>query len=317
MNQEADIRIERLSPDNRSFLRKRLIGYSIFSLVAIAICIVFFLMAPRDTFLTIALVCFWLLFFGLIVYMFSGVFRDISLDQKLIVRGVIESKASRAKRKSSTINRMLQIGGKQYYVDFRDFASVTAGDTVELHYAKHANVCLGLIVIHSSTVRDIEKQAEDEIKEVKEEYREDRAMELQPEDRQLLWSSFWRWARFRIFAILILGWMLLGLVAGGLWAVALFLFPLPLALLYLIYSLVRKANQIQRDIRGGQKLVKALKVIDKSSYQRRARSYYQVLVKGGKLAVNKKEFDRIVVGKFYLIARAPSSKIILGIQLAE
>ncbi|MCB0735914.1 MAG: hypothetical protein KDC92_00280 [Bacteroidetes bacterium] len=319
--QQVDIRTERLSVDDRATLSTRRKGYFIFIVPLAAITYAFFNMVPLDTVAISILGVFFLFFYGVIGFLIYTVSADLSSDQKQIIKGFVDEKHTRIPRKTSQFKRSLIIGGKGYVVDFATYVEAKAGDLVEIHYAPKSDIAFKVINLSSADkairttgelrMPSIQKPTKDLDK-----YKnlEPLSVIMQPGDQRVLRKNLWQWMRFRLLALGFFAYIMLGLSLSGLYAVLLFLFPIPIVFLIILYVILKKTYVVSRDINRSTKLtVKAL-ITDKHSTTRRARTHYTFNTTYGSVIVSKSLYDELASGDEIEIHWAPKSKIVLGVQ---
>lgn len=306
-----------LSSQNKKSLK---LGIFFSLLVAAIFAVGFFVMASQadDLVFSIFVGVLFLFAFGILFYIIRGLVLSLHSQQKKVYLGHVIEKEERS---SSNSGRRKSSNKKSFYLRFekgkeieiqrRFFHSCYVGDLVEIHLASHLTHCLEFKVVEQSGGASLASGAAPESKKsvsggvfFEPLSTNDRTFLKEHRDSQIK-------RQLVIFGFLFF--MIAGFIGQGFWGIVIFLFPIPLAMLWSLFKIFRAIRRYSIDLSEGKKRVATLRVEDKVSRQRGGRSLYLKL-EGQLFLVKESEFNRWSVGDTVMVEIAPKSGIVLQIR---
>ena len=257
-----------------------------------------------------------MLFFGLLMWVIVSHFLDLAKDEKVIIKGYVTDKRTSFSRLNSTAKRYISIDGKRIPVNIAQLASVKSGDFVEVHYGKYSKLAFSTYVLYSGaagteTLRmtprgmsstSIHEQASDA---------------LHREDRKILVSLYRRSIRFEMLAIAFVSYLMLGLILNQFYVVIIFLFPLPLTLIWLSYRLIRKTRLHYADINSGEVSILETVLLDKTSLNKKAFFNYTLVTEAMKINSRQQLYEKVMPIQKVKLRLSKVQKRLIGVTLAN
>ena len=114
-----------------------------------------------------------------------------------------------------------------------------------------------------------------------------------------------------------MSYLIFGLVTSGSSGVLLFIFPIPILFVFLIYWMSKKILACSQEIKTGQKTITKTILIDKYQHHRPGRggNRYILNTLEAEVSASKKLYKHLIVGQSISISISSVSKELLGVQL--
>lgn len=279
---------------------------------------------------------FGLFFLGVIIYMGKSILYDIKTGVKNCFEGIVEDKRLAISKSTSHGSGVGSRGGsrtktnikRDYYITVNDtehkveydmYNHVSVGDKIYFEEAPKSSIIIHYEVLEKvSSVKNhtatTQSRTEYPVSKVKQ-------APLSRPDRTILQSFFKQKLGSRLKTILFVGLPIVGLLWNDLGGLLVFLFPLPIILIYQLYKLVRLYINYNKSSNSGRKQLITTHVTDKvfttisnngsRSQKRTLKTTY------GNLNVPEKMYQKIDSGDEILIHKALHINCIFGITLDE
>ena len=311
--QEVTERQTRLSPDDQKLLKSNLIGMVIFLGIAIAIFYVFYSAIPNDKVVFYVLTGFAALFFGVIFWMIRGYLLDLSNNEKVIIRGFVTDQMTTFHRNSTRVSRRITIGNKKIPVNFQQMASIKTGDFVEVHYGKNSKLAFSTIILQSGVPRMTPTKPQRST--VFSSSEEPNAGVLSDQDCEVLKKQFRRSFRFETLTLLFTGYLIISLLAGNMWLVLIFIFPIPLAFIWVSYRLILKFKYHNEDLNAEGVLIYNTIATDKTTMSWRTAYSYTIQTEVMKIRAGQDVYEKVQPVQPLKIKVSKVHKRLIGVTL--
>jgi hypothetical protein len=280
---------------------------------------------------------FGLFFLGVVIYMMSIYVNDLNGGVKDCFEGIVEDKnlnivQSKSRgtrsgfrggsRSSSTQTKRyyyITVDGTQHKVEYTMYNNVKVGDTIYFEVAPKSKVVLFYEVLAHAVARTSPKA----VHRTKENYPNSkiRKSPLSRVDLDVLRKFFYKKLQYRLSIMLFIGLPIIGLIYNGLWVFVVFLFPLPLIILYQLYKVLRLYFKYQKSVASGRKQLIEAEVRDKVfttvSNSKGKHAKHTLITSYDSVQVPENIYQKIDTGAEIVIHKAQYLPHVLGITLDE
>ncbi|WP_420570771.1 hypothetical protein [Kordia sp.] len=333
-----------LTQKDKKKLRRQIIPVILVTLVAITIFILIFTFVIKDFTKNeggfgyvpmIIFSVFGLFFAGIIGYITWTFIRDIKGGVKNCFDGIIEDKrlnirqttshssgagARRTGRRKTSTKReyYITVAGTEHNIDFNMYNYVSVGDHIYFEIAPKSNTTLHYEILEEaiSEHKQIENYTRATYPNSK-----IRKAPLTQRDKDLLKSFYSQKLRSRLIVIAFLAFPVVGLLLNGLGGLLVFLFPLPIILIYQLYKLIRFHLNYKKSVDKGRKKLITTQITDKlfttisrngaKSQKRAIKTTYKVI------SVSEDLYQKLNSGDEIIIHEALNLDHTIGISVDE
>jgi hypothetical protein len=253
---------------------------------------------------------------------FEGIVEDKNLN-------IVQSKSRGTRsgfrggsRSSSTQTKRyyyITVDGTQHKVEYTMYNNVKVGDTIYFEVAPKSKVVLFYEVLAHAVARTSPKA----VHRTKENYPNSkiRKSPLSRVDLDVLRKFFYKKLQYRLSIMLFIGLPIIGLIYNGLWVFVVFLFPLPLIILYQLYKVLRLYFKYQKSVASGRKQLIEAEVRDKVfttvSNSKGKHAKHTLITSYDSVQVPENIYQKIDTGAEIVIHKAQYLPHVLGITLDE
>ncbi|MEM6686016.1 MAG: hypothetical protein AAF617_09560 [Bacteroidota bacterium] len=223
---------------------------------------------------TVILSLFAIFFLGIAAYLIQNFSQDLKIGVKNCIEGVVEDKRLNIKKtsrhrtgrgrssKSSTQRYYyITVNGEAHKIPYDMYTKAKVGDTIYFEVTPNSKIILSYTILKSEVATAL--QTAPKIRKGAYPTSRQKQSRLTREDKATIRDLYDKGLRRRFMYISIVGLPIFGLVYNGLWVFALFIFPLPIILLYQVYKAILLYIHTKKSIREGKKNVTTTQVIDK------------------------------------------------------
>ncbi|WP_298417144.1 hypothetical protein [uncultured Kordia sp.] len=334
---------KKLTQKDINKLRKKLSFVALFSIVVIAIfsAIYFFALkdfsSKSDGFDYIPLVIFGvfgLIFAGIIGYLAWSIVQDIKTGVKNCFEGIVEDKklnirhnssshagARGSKSRSSSTKRdyFIVVDGKEHKVEYEMYNYVSVGDLIYFEVTPKSEV-----ILHYEILEEVVTESKHAKRYSRNNYPNSkiRKAPLTREDKDSLEGFYKQKTRYRFKIIAFIALPIIGLFLNGLGTLLVFLFPLPLLLIYQLYKLLTFHLKYKKAVAEGRKKLVTTQVTDKllttiSKNNHAKRSKRTLKTTYGLVKVPEMVYTKVNSGDEIIIHEALHLSSIIGISVDE
>ncbi|AXG70769.1 hypothetical protein KORDIASMS9_03015 [Kordia sp. SMS9] len=329
--------------------RKKLKGKLWFTSSFILIVIAFFYgmyhfivrdaLQKTDGFGTVPLVIFGifgLIFLGIVGYMMSIFIKDLKADVKNCYEGVIEDKklhikkttsntsssGSRGRRSNRTSTKRyfyMTVNGEEHKIEYPVYASIKVGDTIYFEVAPNSKTILSYKILESEAVKVVRNTP----KLHRNEYPNSRIRQapLTREDQENMYGFYTVALRKRLTIIAFMAFPILGLMYVDLLGLIVFLFPIPIILIYQLYKVSTLYVNYKKTINNGRKDVIETHITDKLfttiSNNGRKSSTYKLVTTYKTIAVPETIYGNFNTGDEIVVHKASHLPAVMGISILD
>lgn len=329
-----------LTQNDRTKLFKKLAFMSIFIVAAISIFTFIYTKVLRgftsssDGFGYIPLVMFGifgLFFAGIIGFISWAYIFDLKNGVKNCIEGVIDDKmldvkhtssmrsgAGKSGRQTSTKRSyFIIIDETKYEIEQGMYASVHAGDDVYFEVAPKSNVILCYEVLEKvvqHSTRQITRYRRGNYPDSK-----IRQTALTPQDRDILKGIQKLQMKSRLRTVAFLGLPIFGMLFSGLGSLLVFVFPLPLLFIFLLYKLLRLYLKYKKSATLQRKHLVTTQVVDKSfttiTRNGNARQKCKLKTTYKSILVSEMIYEKVKAGDEVTLHEIQDISLVLGISI--
>lgn len=331
-----------LTPKDKKKLRSKLTFVGFFAIVAIAIFYLIFTFVLKDFsnsegvgYIPIIIFgVFGLFFAGIIFYIAWSCIQDINTGVKNCFEGIVEDKRlniSQSTSHSSGGGRRsggsktktkrdyyVTVAGTEHNVEYSMYHNVSVGDEIYFEIAPKSNALLHYEVLEEAVVEPKRVQSYSRTSYPNSKIRK---APLTARDKDVLKSFFSKKLRSRLITIAFLAFPVLGLLLNGLGGLLVFLFPLPIILIYQLYKLIRFYSKYQKSVSEGRKNLITTQVTDKlfTTISRNGAKSQKRAIKTtyGSVSVSEEIYQKLNSGDKITIHEALHLSHALGFSLDE
>ncbi|EDP98506.1 hypothetical protein U8527_21095 [Kordia algicida OT-1] len=333
-----------LTPKDKKILRKKLIFVAFFAAIAIAIFYMIYSsvlkdFSKSDGFGYIPLIIFGvfgLFFAGVIVFIAWSNIQDIKIGVKNCFEGVVEDKRlnisqstshgrstaggrrTGGSRTSTKRDYYITVAGTEHNVEYPMYSKVSVGDEIYFEIAPKSNALLHYEIL---------EEAVDEQKHVQRYSRKTypdskiRKAPLTARDKDFVKRFYNKKLRSRLIGIAFFAFPVVGLLVSNLGGLLVFLFPLPLILIYRLYKLIRFYMNYQKFVSEGRKKLITTQITDKlfTTMSRNGAKSQKRAIKTtyGSLSVSEDIYQKLHTGDEIILHEAPYLSHVIGFSLDE
>ena len=320
-------------------LRKHLLPTLLFPFVAAGMFYAFFAIFFKDAgaaFLQkntsiYMLVGFSVLFFGIIAYMIWGYAIDLRRGFKYRIEGKITDKmlsvytstshssnnktGGSSSSSSTSRHYYVAIDGVEYSIESQHYGKLKVGASITMEKAPKSNVTLCLEVKQVNDL-PLEKSIEADDDDRNFLSNTPRKVYFTQDDFRVLKRGFLAQAKFRLIWFLPPMLITLSLVASGMQAFLVFLFPLVLIPGYQLWKFSREFRQYNRNKQYAFKQGIPAVVEDKSKYSHNGKSSNHVRTSQGYIKVNDQLYEKLNPGDQVILFKPAGGKQLLSVTTA-
>ncbi len=336
---------KQLTHSDRKKIRNKIWLTASFILFVIAIfgCIYFFVLRDfsknDDDFGYIPMVIFGifaLFFVGVIGYMISIFIKDLKVGVKNCYEGIIEDKrlnikkttsnkasvGTRGGRSSRTNTKRyfyMTVNGEEHKIEYPVYASIKVGDTIYFEVAPTSNVMLTYKILESESDKVVRNTPKIHPKE----YPNSRIRQapLTREDKENVYGYYTVALRKRLTIIVFMALPILGLMYVDLLGLIVFLFPIPIILVYQLYKISMLYVNYKKSIHNGRKDVIETHITDKLfttiSNNGRKSNTYKLVTTYKTIAVPETIYGNFNTSDEITVHKASHLPAVIGISLEE
>ena len=304
-----------LSAEDTQKLRKRLIPILLFPLIfAGFVYLIFSQVMSNDQFtndgvFSYVLGIFGLFFLGIIGYMVWSHLADIRGGTKDQIEGRVTDKrldiqtstshrtGSRGRSSNSTKTTRhyyVYLDGEEFKMDYQHYGKVKVGDHILMERAPKSNMIFRLEVLESSNEAKEVEEAQMDVDFLAAELIEQRFNE---EDLTALRRSFTADRRRKLTFMILPGFIAAWFIYTGMWGLLVFLFPIPIILLYQVIGLCRLTLRYAKDKAYGHKTGRTALLEDKLTITgNKTRNRHRLITTQGQYTVATTVYDALSTG---------------------
>lgn len=326
-----------LSPEDSLKLRKNLIPILLFPLIFAGIVYLIFSQVIREDqfsdshIFTFIFAGFALIFLGIIGYMVWVHVADIKGGVKEKIEGAVTDKrldiqtstshgrsGSRGRSSSRTSTKRyyyVYLDGEEFKMDYRHYSSVKVGDHIVMERAPKSKLILMLEVLETASE---EEQIQEETVDAKFLATEMLEKRFTPEDLAALKRIFLadrkRKLIFMVLPAFIVSWFLY----TDMWGLLLFLFPIPLILIFQLIGLCRLIMRYSKDKAYGHKKGRTAMLEDKLTITgNKTKGRHTIQTTSGRFTVTAPIYDALNTGDKLVIYLPKFSKKPISIAMLD
>lgn len=299
-----------LNSNDRKLLKERMTGYLIFVVLVVIMAVVFFKFLPDERIVLWVFSIFFLFIFGILSWLIGSIVIDLGNNFKYITKGIITEKISRISRKTTSIRRMIVVNSERFYIEYTDYKKLQAGDTVEISYGPKSKLTINLYIIN--TIASYQATHKNKFKS--DEGTDITIVSLNHNDRRTIKKRTFRSLKFYLYTLLFLSWIIVGLSVSGMYGILLFLFPIPLAFVIVLYQISKRLLKMQQDLKSGKKRLAETIITNKETVMRRAVESNYITTDCGTFKLSQKLFDGIQGGEYIKLHLAIKSNFVIAIE---
>lgn len=307
-----EIRSSSLTSEEITQLQNNLKGMITIGIIVILFFSGVFSVLPNEISIYIGFGCVALFFMFVIGRQITLYIKDITGKEKLIIRGTITDRRLHFLRKSTRSTAYIYFDDQHIPVNFEHYHMVKTGDTVEIHYAPHTENSFALIPIYQHSRAQSFKpnksynQKSSPLNEI-----------LTPRDKKVMINFFRYRFIFLGFVFLFATYLMAGLILNGLYGILIFLFPIPILFITIIYFIIKNMYKMISDIRSNTKIAIKAFIYDKSVIRRRAKNYYFLKTDKMEIQINGKLYEAIETNQNVTLKLSNINRILLSVITAD
>lgn len=277
------------------------------------------------------------IFFGVVLFMiFRGVIIDLQLGIKETYQGVISDKQHKVNIRSGTRNHgtgfrgsksrggstthkyFITLDDVKHLVTFKMFKDIKVGDKVYFEKGPKSGTIFSYEVLSPTPKGTLVSENENRLNRLSYHKHKIQEAPLSKIEIEKIKSFFRKKFSSRVFVLLFFGLPTLGLLISGYGSLLIFLFPLPLVILYQLYKLINLCIKYNKVLYEGKKLIISAYVIDKlrKSISKNGSKSSQITIETSYGAVNVSEnvYDSINTSDEIIIHKAKYLPIFLSVD---
>ena len=304
-----------LSSEDTQKLRKRLLPILVFPVIfGGLVYLIFSQVISNDQFnsdgiFTYVFGGFGLFFLGIIGYMAWSHLADIKGGIKEQIEGEVTDKrldiqtstshrtGSRGRSSSSTSTtryHYVYLDGEEIKMDYRHYSRVKVGDQIRLERAPKSNIILMLEVLETGNKEEQIQEGKVDAKFLATEIAEKR---FTPEDLAALKRIFVADRKRKLTFMILPGFITAWFIYTGMWGLLLFIFPIPIIILYQLIGLSRITLRYSKDKAYGHKSGRTTLLEDKLTMTgNRTKSKHMLITTHGRYTVSGPIYDVLSSG---------------------
>ncbi|MEM6718969.1 MAG: hypothetical protein AAF611_06635 [Bacteroidota bacterium] len=238
-------------------------------------------MQKPDTFTNIPAIMFGIFgvfFVGVIVYMLSIFTKDLKSGVKNCIEGVVEDKrlnikkstsrrtgtGTRSGRSSSSSTQRyyyITMNGEAHKIEYKMYVDIKVGNTIYFEVAPNSKTVLSYKILESQAAKTLQTVPKLD-KRTYPSYKTKQAP-LTRRDEDSIRAFYDKKLRKHLTYIAIVGLPIFGLIYNDLMVFVLFLFPLPIILVYQLYKAIALYFNFKRSLDNRKKNLTTTQIIDK------------------------------------------------------